>query len=191
MTATAPAKAPPKTNRATWLDWQRVAVPEAPEPRELLTREEFVDRLNGIGLDIDVDSNLRYWERKGILPRAIRRGDGVTRTSRSYYPPWMIGLVILLRELQADGLSLPEIAQRLRAEAPRVINRSWSADLVGGTEAYWQLPVIPPDLESVLLNYIKRCQYAMGGKRLRSFAVVVDENDKEVSRYGTGLLDSN
>lgn len=100
---------PAKGTRETWRDW----MPEgSPEPADLMTREAFLARLNGVGVDA-VEGDLRFWEYHGVLPRAIRRWhDGA---SRVLYPRWMIMAVALLRDFQDLGFSLRDIAPRLRA----------------------------------------------------------------------------
>jgi len=104
-----------KPQRVTWRDWQP---PGTPDPDELMTREEFVARLNDLAVDVD-GNDLRYWEALGVLPRGVRkRRDKVTRV---YYPRWLMQSVQLLRDLQGLGLSLEEIGPRLKAAAAEAV----------------------------------------------------------------------
>lgn len=106
MTATAPAKAPPKE---TWRDWMH---PDTPEPEPLLTRTEFLDRLHAEGIDVP-ETSLVYWEKEGILPRAVRRWrDGKPAT---LYPEWLIPAVNTVRVMQDMGESLPAIRATIRS----------------------------------------------------------------------------
>ncbi len=124
-----PTEAPAKPKRETWRDWMREAAPEVPEPTALLTREEFLAELNRLGLDVD-EGTLRSWEYHGILPRIVRRWDPAIRANRGYYPGWMIAVIFLLRELQRSGLSLQQIASRLRAHAGAIIRGAHTAELL-------------------------------------------------------------
>ncbi len=61
------------------------------------------------------ESDLRYWEYEGILPRAVRQWhEGAVR---AIYPVWYLRLVRYLRQMQHEGLSLAEIGTRLRTLA--------------------------------------------------------------------------
>ncbi len=117
MTATAPAKAPPK--HETWADWMHPDTP-FPSDDELLTRSELIERLDAIGAGVRT-LTLRRWEAAGVIPRTVRRWhkDAV----HGVYPPWMVSLVFVLRELQQDGYSLDEIRQRFQDDVrPRITN---------------------------------------------------------------------
>lgn len=102
------ATRPAKARRETWLDWLPVGTPE---PDELLTRAQFLDRLRQRGVDV-TESTLLHWERTGALPRAVRRWRG--RTPATWYPVWLVPLAARIPGLQADGLELREIGPRLR-----------------------------------------------------------------------------
>lgn len=104
-----------KKERVTWRDWQP---PGTPDPDELLTREEFVARLNDLAIDVDATA-LRYWEGLGVLPRGVRKR--VNKATYVFYPRWLMMSIELLRRLQAIGLSLEEIAPRLRETAPTAV----------------------------------------------------------------------
>src|SRR5215210_3834154 len=80
----------PKPQRITWRDWQP---PGTPDPDGLMTREEFVSRLNDLAVDVD-ESDLRYWEGLGVLPRGVRKRRN--KITRVYYPRWLMLSVQLL-----------------------------------------------------------------------------------------------
>jgi len=105
MTATAPAKAPPKE---TWQDWQ---LPGTPDPEPLLTRAQFLDRVRAEGGDVS-ERSLVHWENIGVLPRAVRRWrDGKPAT---LYPEWLIPAVTTIRVMQEHGESLAAIRGTIR-----------------------------------------------------------------------------
>jgi hypothetical protein len=109
-----------KPKKGTWKDW---LPPGAPEPDVLLTRAQFLDRINQRGFDVS-EGDIRFWEQRGILPGSVVRWDPEAKAPRAYYPYWMIAPVILLREFQLDGMSLRDIAPRLRIVAEQAIQVS-------------------------------------------------------------------
>ncbi len=145
--------------KETWLDW---LVPGQLEPKPLITREELVDRVRQLGYRVNT-GDLRYWEAEGILPQAVKRWhDGATR---ALYPEWMPYLVASLRDYQADGVPLNEIAERLRATFYRSGEKPGGAStrLISNVEqsvlAYGHEPVQP-----ALLAYARRFQQRTGKK---------------------------
>ncbi len=85
----------------------------APEPT-LLTRAQVVQALARRGVKVN-ESDLRYWEYEGILPRPVRQWhEGAVR---AVYPDWYPFLVRRIRALQRQGLSLSEIAPHIRIHA--------------------------------------------------------------------------
>lgn len=138
--------------KETWRDW----MPEgAPEPDQILTRDELVERLRYYNVDADTES-LRFWEREGILPRPIRqRRNGATRTT---YPDWMIYLVRRIRQLQAEGFSLEQIRPRVRRSAEMLLGGELGlahlspeqyreAERLRDTMPFWQYAVGAEDVE--------------------------------------------
>ncbi len=105
-------EAPTKPKRETWRDWRPA---DAPEPERLYTRDELLELLERMGVDA-TESDLRYWEYGGVLPRAVRQWH--RGAVRAVYPDDVAYLVKELRRLQRyEGLSLEEIAPRLRTRA--------------------------------------------------------------------------
>lgn len=105
MTATAPAKAPPKE---TWRDWQPV---DAPDPYEY-TQPVLLERLRDrAGVNVSAN-NLRYWQTVGAIPYPVRRQhDGAVR---AFYPDWLLNLIPQLMRLQQNGDSWESIAAKMR-----------------------------------------------------------------------------
>ena len=117
-----------KQERITWHDWE----PEgSPDPEEM-TREEFLARLNAIHVDVD-ESDLRFWEYQGVLPRAVKRwSEGANRV---FYPRWMLFTITLLRALQGLGTPLREITPHLQAATPAAIRAVRDAENEDAKEA--------------------------------------------------------
>ena len=124
----------PKAPRATWRDW----APDAPEPAELLTREELLDRLDATGTLVTANQ-LRYWQAAGLVPYPIKRRRG--QAVYGYYPPWMIEFIRSLRDLQARKFEQPVTPAGMRARAAHFVDGDRSGGLlVGG---------VPPELHLV------------------------------------------
>lgn len=105
-----------KTNQKTWLDWQHEVLPQLPDPStdDLLSREEFLNALRSRGADIS-EGTLSFWEKSGILPRAVRRWRGVPQ---AFYPFWMVGAVKYVFDARAQDRSLAEIKPKMDARMP-------------------------------------------------------------------------
>ncbi len=99
----------PKSKHETWRSWMP---PGTPEPEPLLTRVELLDRLHSEGIDVS-ETSLVYWEKEGILPRAVRRWHG--GKPATLYPEWLIPAVNTVRIMQDRGESLAEIRATIRS----------------------------------------------------------------------------
>lgn len=98
-------------NRETWFDHRPADWPK-PDPADLLDRPELIEALRERGVEVD-EVALVFWEKRGILPRPARRWrDGAPR---ALYPQHAVSAVAHLRELQAAGRSLEDIAPLMRA----------------------------------------------------------------------------
>ncbi len=105
-----PTEAPGKPKRETWREWFPPGT-----PGELLTRNELLGRLAEMGIDA-TESDLRYWEYSGVLPRTVRQWHN--GAVRAVYHELVAYLVKELRRLQRyEGRALEEIAPRLRTTA--------------------------------------------------------------------------
>src|SRR5215213_4950779 len=104
-------KDPPETDRFSWQDVQwfnRI------RDDEFLTRPQLVEAVREQGAEID-EGTLVFWEKRGLLPRAIRRyRDGAPR---ALYPPRAVDVVIAIREMQQAGMTLDLIAPLMRKYA--------------------------------------------------------------------------
>lgn len=102
-----------KTNNQTWRDLLPEGSKDIPTDK-LFTREQLSEILARVNVKVSPE-DLRYWEREGILPRAVRKWhDGA---SRSVYPGWYANLVYHLRKLQGKGYTLEQIRRRIEAHA--------------------------------------------------------------------------
>src|SRR3954462_8013493 len=106
--------------KETWRDWMPL---DSADPSPLLSRVEFLERLSRRGFDVE-ERSLRFWEHKGVLPRAVLRWDPDAKAPRAYYPLWMFAPVVLLHELQRGGMPLRDISPRLRAIAESAIQEN-------------------------------------------------------------------
>jgi hypothetical protein len=110
-----PVEAPPRPKRETWRDW----APDAPEPGELLTRDELLGRLAAEG-EPTTGNQLRYWQAVGLIPFPTKRRQPGGTAVHAQYPPWVTELVRALRDHRGVGDHLPATRAHLRALAPRL-----------------------------------------------------------------------
>ena len=140
MTTAAPPK--PRDRRTTWLDIlseeDRQRVDDA-----LITRQELLTQLAGDGVEVP-ETTLVGWEKKGIVPRPLRRHRG--GAPRALYPPHAARVLTRLRQYQEQGLSLEALTPlvwqdaryRLLAYAPS-LTETRKAGRYGPS---WQLGVM-------------------------------------------------
>ena len=174
------ADAPAKPKHETWLDW---LTPGHPEPRPLFTREEVVDRTRKLGFKVSA-GDLRYWEAEGVLPRAVKRWHG--DATRALYPEWMPYLIASLRELQDDGLSLDEIAERLRAKFYQSATKTGGGPVISNAEQS-MLVFGHEDLQPALLAFVRRYERQTGTRVGGVRVTLLDRDGKEI-RSQTMLL---
>jgi DNA-binding transcriptional MerR regulator len=126
-----------KEHRTTWFDdvpdyWRDMPV------EGLYTREDVLGSLQDRGVNVN-EVTLVFWEKTGILPRPVRRWrDGAPR---ALYPPWAVDAILHLRNLQAQGRTLDQIAPLMTAHRLASVA--------------WQDPIGPAmtDVRSALLAY--------------------------------------
>ncbi|MDP9364222.1 MAG: hypothetical protein M3Q10_08355 [Chloroflexota bacterium] len=200
----------PTTAKATWMDW---AGPDEPEPAELLTRDELIERLRDEGFVVDRE-DLRNWQSTGTIPYGINRWDGTA--TRTFYAPWMLAVVRTLRVMQADGRKMAEIRAHLRdlfdrrrsaskagrirsasaaavatataTAAATVVRSSSDTAAVRATEAtaVERFPAVPPDLAGRLVAFSRDAERATGGRIVRAEVRLVDEEGRPlVFRFDT------
>lgn len=158
-----------KTRRETWLDWKTEGQRfEAGPP---ITRDELVEKVRALGFRVSSD-DLRFWETSGILPSAVKRWhEGATR---AVYPQWMVAAVVSLRDYQGKGLSLDEIAQRLRA----TFYRPSDGGAIEASAVYMGTELMGPALDT----YADRYEH-MSGDKVGSIRVILYGTDgKELRR---------
>jgi hypothetical protein len=103
----------PDAKRETWADWLPPGEDEPPI-EELITRAELLDYAAAIGYPTNVNS-LRYWERLGAFPRAVRKGrDG---GARALYPRWTVWLIPTIEEMRKRGKSWDELTPHMHTNS--------------------------------------------------------------------------
>ena len=103
-----------KPKQETWANWGNPGDDAEHDP--LRTREELIAFLAKLDVPVAV-TDLRFWEGAGILPRAIKRWHEETRSVRALYPITAAAVIEQLRDLQAAGYTLSQIARILRGRA--------------------------------------------------------------------------
>jgi DNA-binding transcriptional MerR regulator len=197
MTTT--TKPPP---RETWRTWQRDGVSEP----VVITRDDLLSRLTTEGVHVNVD-NLQNWQEDGVIPYGTRQWhNGATRLM---YPPWMFDIVRELREQQAHGWPLSEIARRLRVlsfalqgpadhsltgaitgtlSAHRNITVSDEGQIIGSeTASVRRIPtptsiaVVPRDIVERLQQWAQEHEETFGVRLARINISLVDEHERPLT----------
>jgi hypothetical protein len=93
----------------SWRDW----LPEGMtvERDELITRTELAAALMQNAVLVE-PNDLRFWERVGVLPRAIKQWHDTS--VQAVYPIWFVELVVGVRMLQWNGWTLAQIGRFYR-----------------------------------------------------------------------------
>ena len=118
-----------KPKRETWLGLLPDGAPR-PTLDAMLTRDEVIAELGRRGVELRL-ATLLYWERTGVLPRAVRRyRDG---RMHALYPEFALGAIALVRTSQDQGHTLQEISSIVRLAARNVI--AWQDPLAASLHA--------------------------------------------------------
>ncbi len=134
---------PTRSKQVTWRDppWSPVG---APEPDELMTRDELIEALNREGLGVSV-GDLRNWQSAGVVPYAVKRWTG--DATRGVYPGWMVDVVRDLRRLQGEGYKLRQIGPLLRTNER--LRRAYAESTPLSGSERWAATNRPADLADI------------------------------------------
>jgi len=150
-----------ETKRQTWLDLLPDGAPRPPLD-SMLTREELLEELHRRGVEV-TSVTLVFWEKSGVLPRAVRRYRG--GRAHTLYPRFAVDAIAQVRDRQAAGRTLEEIAPLVRA---------WAASAVT-----WRDPLAQP-LASARAGVAPLAR-AYGAAAAR--VVLLDEDGAEVGAH--------
>ena len=103
-----------RSKRETWRDWLGNAQPAR---SVLISRRDLVEYARNIGVDV-TENDLRYWQGIGAVPYPVIARSG--RTGHAVYPFWFVELVVVLRQMQQQGVMLEDIGPALRTLAPKI-----------------------------------------------------------------------
>lgn len=106
------------TERVRWHEWQRRFAPGIPPIEATISTDELLSELARRGA-VTNRGQIKSWQHLGIVPQATRRRhDGATR---AIFPPWMVGVLVILCKMRRDGCSLDLIRSVLESQATRII----------------------------------------------------------------------
>jgi len=173
-------------SRPTWRDWLGH---DAPEPTEMLSREQLIDRLRADHINV-TSATIALWQRRGLLPYPTKRREGTATIG--YYPNWIATLVQELRRLQGSGLKLEQIGPHLRSlarqiTAPTSVTRVISAHdegVIGASEtaSVPRIPASAPDSFGPLAEALARIYRHEYGTAIQKVEVrLVDDRGNPVS----------
>jgi DNA-binding transcriptional MerR regulator len=117
-------------------------------------------RLTGVSTD-----TLRHYERKGVLPKPHRMGNGYRK-----YPPNSVDRVRLIRRALSVGFTLDELAQFLtardRGKAPCREVRALAAEKLDDVEGrLTEMLALRDELRATLLDWDRRLDGKNAGER--------------------------
>ncbi|HET7453283.1 MAG TPA: heavy metal-responsive transcriptional regulator [Thermoanaerobaculia bacterium] len=153
--------------------------PSGPTPRELSSGE--LAAAAGTSKDL-----LRFYERRGLLPRARRAANGYRR-----YPASALARVRLIRVAVRVGFSVDELAAILRVRdaggAPcRDVRRMAGEKLVSLERKIGELTRLHGDLRSVIADWDRRLSAAGPGRRAGLLEALVDMQGECAESAGSG-----
>jgi len=94
-------------------DWFMRVFGSAPAQRQLIPTHELLRMANALGIDVDY-STLRFWQKRGLVPKPIRGPVSSGRGTRGYYEPSLIDRLAFIREIQKNhSLGLESIRDEL------------------------------------------------------------------------------
>lgn len=158
--------------KETWRDWIPEGYPE-PADDELITREEMLDQLGSMGLDLPLGT-LRHWEGIGILPAPIRRRH--SGATRALYPPWMPHLVHSLATSKRWGTPAETLAAKSREIAREVITHHELQQLASTEQ-----------VQAALALLADRCEALAGDRPLAVDMTLIGSEHGSVARFTVGL----
>lgn len=130
---------------------------------------------------------LRHYERKGVLPRPRRSGNGYRE-----YPRDALRRVLLVRRALAVGFTLDELARLLKARergaAPcREVRALAVSKLAAVEERLRELALLRDELRATLDDWDLRLERAKGGERAGLLESLAAKKTGERDRLKTAL----
>jgi len=80
-------------------DWLSRFYEAAPSQTRLIPTHDLLRMANALGIDVDY-STLRFWQKRGLVPRPTRGRVSSGRGTRGYYDPSLIDRLSFIREIQ-------------------------------------------------------------------------------------------
>jgi hypothetical protein len=130
--------------RESWADWEAALGPGLPPPAVTWTRDELLAAARALGAEV-APRTLAFWEERGVVPRGVLRWEAAARGRVARYAPWVAFLVALVPPLQAAGLSLARVGERLREAAPSAMayrHQRWQEGLPLAADPAWANAVL-------------------------------------------------
>lgn len=94
-----PKPHPPSKETDGIPDWLRRPQDNAPTKAGLIPTHELIRIANAMGVDIDY-STLRFWQKRGLVPKPVRGPVSTGRGTRGYYDSSLIDRLAFIRKIQ-------------------------------------------------------------------------------------------
>ncbi len=98
-----------------WLGplYQSAVERNAPPRSRLIPTHELIRMANALGIEVDY-STLRFWQKRGLVPKPVRGPVDNGRGTRGYYDPSLIDRISFIREIQKTySMGLDAIREEL------------------------------------------------------------------------------
>jgi DNA-binding transcriptional MerR regulator len=153
------ARTEPHKDDQTVPDWLSRLYGSTPGQVQLTPTHELLRMANALGVDVDY-STLRFWQKRGLVPKPVRGPVSTGLGTRGYYDATLMDRLTFIRQVQknhAMGL------ENIREELDRIDKKIAHAGPASAAAAYQERLA---ELESRRDNESKKTIVAMIGKAL-------------------------
>ncbi len=161
----------------SWSDWLPDSSSEA---ADWITREELIGALRDAYAERVTTNQLRHWESLAVIPKPVKRWHEATHSTRAMYPREAAWLVSRLVTLRREGMTYPEIAERLRESAHEELDNADRRQRWDEVRSAFSDQVLPG-----LDAYARRYEQVTGVPILRAVVTFFDADGQRRSTHAS------
>ncbi|MBI5034396.1 MAG: zinc-ribbon domain-containing protein [Chloroflexi bacterium] len=113
-------------------DWLTRFYETPPSQTRLIPTHDLLRMANALGIDVDY-STLRFWQKRGLVPKPTRGRVSTGRGTRGYYDPSLIDRLSFIRDIQKIYAMNLEV---VREELDQIDRKIAAAGRNGATDPY-------------------------------------------------------
>ena len=113
-------------------DWLTRFYETPPSQTRLIPTHDLLRMANALGIDVDY-STLRFWQKRGLVPKPTRGRVSTGRGTRGYYDPSLIDRLSFIRDIQKIYAMNLEV---VREELDQIDRKISAAGRNGATDPY-------------------------------------------------------